>query len=129
MVILQWSSDALALRRFPNQLLKTLLSRLFCFGADDPPVHHFLIIRWLCLKELPGFLVTPQFCRVRLDQLGTSLFVGVDAGTIFLALFVSFQSGRMHSFFFDQSIDVSSIDCTPDAARPARSKTNLEAIF
>ena len=123
------SSHPSSLRRLFDQFIETLESRLFLLCADHPPIHHFTVRRRLRLEKLPRSFVSFELSQIRFDQFRTSLFVGIDAGSILFACFIRFQAGGLHSFFFDQSLDVADVHCAPNAAGLARRETNLVTIF
>src|SRR6266853_18402 len=117
------------MRRFFNQLIETLESRLFSLHADDPPVHDFSVTRRLGLEKLPRCLISFELSQIRLDQFRTSLFVRIDAGSIFFTSFISSYPGRLHSNLCEQSLYITDVHRAPNASGLARSKTNLVALI
>lgn len=112
-----------------NQSGQTLESGFFLLRTDNEPVHHLAIPWRLGREEFPRCFVLFESAQIRFDQFGTSLFVGINAGTIFFAEFVGFQPGGLHPFIFDQSFDVAVVHRTPDAAWFSGCETDLVALF
>lgn len=121
--------QASSLRRFCHQLIETLESRLFPLCTDDPPVHYLTIRGRLRLEELPCCFISFQLSQIRLDQIRTSLFVRINAGAIFFAIFIGFDPGWLHTIFIEQSFDVPDVHRAPNAGRLPRRETNPIAVF
>src|SRR5258708_15963371 len=96
--------DASLMRGFRDQFVQALKSRLFFLRTDNPPVHNLAVRRWLGLEKLPRRFVSFEFSQIRLDQFRTSLFVRIDAGSVFFASSVGSDPSGLHAIFLEQSV-------------------------
>ncbi len=80
------------------------------------------------MKESACRFVSFEFAGVWFDQLGTALFITVDAGSVFSSGREGFQTRGLHSLCLDQSLRDLGVHRAPRAARLARGETDLIAV-
>ena len=113
-----------------NELGKTVEFGFFPFGGGDPISAYPLVPRGLGKEKFPGELVgTELLFLVASEACAFALFVGVDAGFLFVARGESFEAGRMHEAVSCELSDEVNVDGAPGAGGFARSEADGVAGF
>jgi len=114
--------------RTVDQYGEPLQASFFLFRADDPIGRGSLVPRGLGLEELPGFRIPTEFLFEQRRQFRRlSLFIGVDRGSVAIALRERGQAGGMHEPQLRKLIRPANVDGAPDTAQLPRSEADLVA--
>ena len=97
---------------------------LFFLCAHHPVNGRPFGVGRLLLKELPGLLVLAEDFLVSRRKFARSILKRIDTRAFWITPGVRLESGRLHSSFFLESLDVSNVNEAPDAPWLSRRETN-----